>query len=30
LRPGQEVVAIGVHLFHDGEHVRVESKGEVR
>jgi len=30
LRPGQEVVAVGVHLLHDGERVRVESKGEVR
>lgn len=30
LRPGQEVVALGVHLLHDGEHVRVETKGEVR
>ncbi len=30
LRPGQEVVALGVHLLHDGERVRVESKGEVR
>lgn len=30
LRPGQEVVALGVHLLHEGERVRVESKGEVR
>jgi len=30
LRPGQEVVALGVHLLHDGERVRVEAKGEVR
>jgi RND family efflux transporter MFP subunit len=30
LRPGQEVVALGVHLLHDGERVRVESKGELR
>ncbi len=30
LRPGQQVVALGVHLLHDGERVRVESKGEVR
>ena len=30
LRPGQQVVALGVHLLHDGEHVRVETKGEVR
>jgi RND family efflux transporter MFP subunit len=30
LRPGQEVVALGVHLLHDGERVRVETKGEVR
>jgi RND family efflux transporter MFP subunit len=30
LRQGQEVVALGVHLLHDGERVRVEAKGEVR
>jgi RND family efflux transporter MFP subunit len=30
LRPEQEVVALGVHLLHDGEHVRVETTGEVR
>src|SRR4051812_15671430 len=30
LRPGQEVVALGVHLLHDGERVRVETAGEVR
>ena len=30
LRQGQEVVALGVHLLHDGEHVRVETTGEVR
>jgi RND family efflux transporter MFP subunit len=30
LRPGQEIVALGVHLLHDGERVRVETKGEVR
>ena len=30
LRPGQEVVALGVHLLHDGERVRVEANGEVR
>jgi RND family efflux transporter MFP subunit len=30
LRPGQQVVALGVHLLHDGERVRVESTGEVR
>jgi len=30
LRPGQEVVALGVHLLHDGERVRVEAKGEAR
>ena len=30
LRPGQEVVALGGHLLHDGEHVRVETTGEVR
>ncbi len=30
LRPGQQVVALGVHLLHDGQHVRVESKAEIR
>jgi len=30
LRPGQEVVALGVHLLHDGERVRVEITGEGR
>src|SRR2546428_311867 len=30
LRPGQQVVALGVHLLHDGEHVRVASKAEAR
>jgi RND family efflux transporter MFP subunit len=30
LRPGQQVVALGVHLLHDGERVRVEATGEVR
>lgn len=30
LRPGQEVVALGVHLLHDGERVRTETAGEVR
>lgn len=30
LRPGQEVVALGVHLLHDGERVRAETTGEVR
>jgi RND family efflux transporter MFP subunit len=30
LRQGQEVVSLGVHLLHEGEHVRVEAKGEVR
>jgi RND family efflux transporter MFP subunit len=30
LRAGQEVVALGVHLLHDGELVRVETTGEVR
>src|SRR6266705_4317366 len=28
LRAGQEVVALGVHLLHDGERVRVETTGE--
>jgi len=27
---GQNIVALGVHLLHDGERVRVESQGEVR
>jgi RND family efflux transporter MFP subunit len=30
LRAGQEVVALGVHLLHDGERVRPELMGEVR
>src|SRR6266516_5186194 len=30
VHPGQQVVALGVHLLHDGERVRVETKGEVR
>ncbi len=30
LHPGQQVVALGVHLLHDGERVRVETQGEVR
>jgi len=30
LRPGQEIVALGVHLLHDGERVRMERTGEVR
>jgi len=30
LRPGQEVVALGAHLLHDGEHVRVETTGEAQ
>ena len=30
LRPGQEVVALGVHLLHNGEHVRAETTGEAR
>jgi RND family efflux transporter MFP subunit len=30
LHPGQDIVALGVHLLHDGERVRVESQGEVR
>ena len=30
LRPGQQVVALGVHLLRDGERVRVQSNGEVR
>lgn len=30
LHPGQQVVAIGVHLLRDGERVRVENKAEIR
>jgi RND family efflux transporter MFP subunit len=30
VHPGQQVVALGVHLLHDAERVRVETKGEVR
>jgi multidrug efflux pump subunit AcrA (membrane-fusion protein) len=28
LHPGQQVVAVGVHLLRDGERVRVETKAE--
>lgn len=30
LHRGEDVVALGVHLLHDGERVRVEMTGEVR
>lgn len=30
LHPGQQIVALGVHLLHDGDHVRPETKGEAR
>ena len=30
LHPGQQIVALGVHLLHDGERVRPETKGEAR
>ena len=30
VHPGQQVVALGVHLLRDGERVRVESKAEVQ
>jgi len=30
LHPGQQVVALGVHLLRDGQHVRVESKTEIQ
>jgi RND family efflux transporter MFP subunit len=30
LRPGQRVVALGVHLLRDGERVRVENKAEIQ
>jgi multidrug efflux pump subunit AcrA (membrane-fusion protein) len=26
LKPGEEIVALGAHLLHEGEHVRVEEK----
>ena len=30
LRPGQQVVALGVHLLRDGQRVRVETKPEIQ
>jgi len=30
LHPGQQVVALGVHLLHDGQRVRVENKEEIQ
>ena len=30
LRPGQQIVALGVHLLHDGQRVRAETKAELR
>jgi RND family efflux transporter MFP subunit len=30
LHPGQQIVALGVHLLRDGERVRVESKAEIQ
>jgi hypothetical protein len=30
LHPGQEIVALGVHLLHDGERVRAEPTGDLR
>jgi multidrug efflux pump subunit AcrA (membrane-fusion protein) len=30
LHPGQQVVALGVHLLRDGERVRVENKVEIQ
>src|SRR5437660_467270 len=30
LHPGQQVVALGVHLLRDGERVRVETKAEIQ
>ena len=30
LHPGQQVVALGVHLLRDGQRVRVENKGEIQ
>ncbi|HEY6408842.1 MAG TPA: hypothetical protein VIY29_15380, partial [Ktedonobacteraceae bacterium] len=30
VHPGQQVVALGVHLLRDGERVRVENKVEIQ
>lgn len=30
LPPGQQIVALGVHLLHDGQRVRVETKAEIQ
>jgi RND family efflux transporter MFP subunit len=30
LHPGQQVVALGVHLLHDGQRVRVETRAEIQ
>jgi len=30
LHPGQQIVAVGVHLLRDGERVRVETKAEIQ
>jgi multidrug efflux pump subunit AcrA (membrane-fusion protein) len=30
VHPGQQVVAVGVHLLRDGERVRVETKAELQ
>jgi len=30
LHPGQQVVALGVHLLRDGQRVRAENKAEIR
>jgi hypothetical protein len=27
LKPGEEVIALGAHLLHDGQHVRVDEQG---
>jgi hypothetical protein len=30
VHPGQQVVALGVHLLRDGQRVRVENKAEIQ
>lgn len=30
VHPGQQIVALGVHLLRDGQHVRVEQKAEIQ
>jgi hypothetical protein len=26
VKPGEEIIALGAHLLHDGQHVRVDEK----